>query len=593
MCGALFYEVERTMFRSRFLKDVPLLAALAVVYFAAGKLGLKLASVNASSTAVWPCTGIALAALLILGYRVWPGILAGAFLVNVTTAGSVATSIGIAIGNTLEGVVGCYLVSRFAGGLHAFQRARDIFKFAFLAGMVSPTVSATVGVTTLALGGFADWAMFGAIWSTWWLGDAVGAVVFTPFLLLWWENPRLNWTRNQTIELVLWFLGLFFTAWIVFGGRFHSGQKNYPLEYFCVPFLIWVAFRFGRRKAATAICALAVVATWGTLHGFGPFSRESQNTSLLLLQSFMGIMAITTLALAAEISQHKRAAERFRLAVESAPNAMVMIDRQGKIVMVNSDAMKMFGYVREELVGRAVEVLVPERFRGGHPEYRMEFSSSPRARPMGAGRDLYAVRKDGSEFPVEIGLNPIQTEEGLLVLSAIVDISERKRTEEEILRLATSDPLTGLANYRKLIDVLDAEIKRYGRTGKSFGIILLDLDGLKKINDAYGHLTGSRALCRLAVTLRLHSRGIDTAARYGGDEFVLVLPETESKGAEQVANRISKRLREDGERPQLSASTGTAIYPQDGLTLEELLGAADSALYKQKGSQKKKLRTPS
>jgi diguanylate cyclase (GGDEF)-like protein/PAS domain S-box-containing protein len=593
MCGALLSEVEPTMSRSRFLKDVPLLAALAVVYFAAGKFGLKLASVNASATAVWPCTGIALTAFLILGYRVWPGILAGAFLVNVTTAGSAATSIGIAVGNTLEGVVGCYLVSRFAGGLHAFQRARDIFKFAFLAGMVSTTVSATVGVTTLALGGFAEWAMFGAIWSTWWLGDAVGAVVVTPFLLLWWENPRLNWTRDQMIELAFWFLGLSFTAWIVFGGRFQSGQKNYPLEYFCVPFLIWAAFRFGRRKAATAICALAAVATWGTLHGFGPFSRESQNTSLLLLQSFMGIMAITTMALAAEISQHKRAAERFRVAIESAPNAMVMIDRQGKIVMVNSHAMKMFGYMREELVGRPVEVLVPERFRGGHPEHRKGFSSSPRARPMGAGRDLYAVRKDGSEFPVEIGLNPIETEEGLLVLSAIVDISERKRAEEQILRLVTSDPLTGLANYRKLIEVLDSEIKRYGRTSKSFAIILLDLDGLKKINDAYGHLTGSRALCRLAAILRLHSRGIDAAARYGGDEFVLVLPETESKGAEQVAHRISERLGEEGEHPRLSVSTGTAIYPQDGLTLEELLGAADRALYEKKGSQKKKLRTPS
>ena len=430
------------------------LAALGCTYFVAGKLGLKLATVHASATAVWPCTGIALAAFLIFGYRIWPAILVGAFLVNLTTAGSLATSIGIAVGNTLEGVVGCYLVGRFAGGLRAFQTANDIFKFAFLAGMVSTTVSATVGVTTLVLGGFADWAKYGSIWHTWWLGDAVGAVIVTPFLLLWWENHRLKWNLKEIIELTFLFLGLFFTGWIVFGGGFHSGQKNYPLEYLCIPFLIWAAFRFGRRKAATAICALAAVATWGTLHGFGPFSRESQNTSLLLLQSFMGIMAVTTLALAAEISQHKRAAERFErfVAVESAPNAMVMIDRQGKVVMVNSHTMKMFGYIREELVGRSVEVLVPERFRGGHAEHRMEFSSSPRARPMGAGRDLYAVRKDGSEFPVEIGLNPIETEEGLLVLSAIVDISERKRAEEDILRLATTDPLTGLANYRKLIE---------------------------------------------------------------------------------------------------------------------------------------------
>ncbi len=241
------------MIHRRSLRDALVLAALGGAYFVAGKLGLKLAFVHASATTVWPCTGIALAAFLILGYRVWPVILTGAFLVNLTTAGSVATSLGIAVGNTLEGVVGCYLVSRFAGGQHAFERAQDIFKFALLAGMVSTAVSATVGVTTLALGGFADWAMYGAIWSTWWLGDAVGAVVVTPFLLLWRENPRLNWTREQTIELAFLLSGVFFTAWIVFGGRFHSALKNYPLEYLCIPFLIWTAFRFaGRRRPQIA-----------------------------------------------------------------------------------------------------------------------------------------------------------------------------------------------------------------------------------------------------------------------------------------------------------------------------------------------------
>src|SRR5713226_8480220 len=153
------------MIRPRSRKDALVLVALGGIYFVAGKVGLKLAFVHASATAVWPDTGIALAAFLALGYRIWPAILAGAFLVNLTTAGSVTTSIGIAVGNTLEGVVGCYLVSRFAGGQHAFETAQDIFKFAFLAGMVSTAVSATVGVTTLAVGGFADWAKYGAIWS--------------------------------------------------------------------------------------------------------------------------------------------------------------------------------------------------------------------------------------------------------------------------------------------------------------------------------------------------------------------------------------------------------------------------------------------
>jgi diguanylate cyclase (GGDEF)-like protein len=460
------------MTRPDVTKNLVTVAALAVVYFVAGKLGLQLAYVHASATAVWPCTGIAIAALLVFGYRLWPGILIGAFLVNLTTAGSVETSIGIAIGNTLEGLAGCYLVSRFAGGKEAFARAQDIFKFALLAGMVATSVSATIGVVTLAVGGFADWAAFGSIWCTWWLGDAVGAVTVTPLLLLWWENPRLRWTREQVMELAFLFLGLFATGWVVFGKPFHSELKNYPLEYLSIPFLIWAAFRFGRRKAATALCALSMISVWGTLHGYGPFARESQNASLLLLQAFMGIMAVTTLALAAEIT-------------------------------------------------------------------------------------------------------------------------ERKRAEERVRNLAVSDPLTGLANYRQLVEALETEIKRFGRNERQFVVLLLDLDGLKKINDALGHIVGSRALCRLADMLRLYSREMDTAARYGGDEFVLILPETDAEAARLVAQRISKRLAEDGEEPKLSVSIGMAVYPDDGETSNEILGAADRDLYREKGVPKKRFLLPS
>lgn len=557
-------------------------AALAVVYFCAAKLGLKLALVHPSATAVWPGTGIALAAFLILGYRVWPGILVGAFLANITTAGSVFTSLGIAAGNTLEGIVGTYLVTRFAGGRNAFSRPTNIFKFTFLAGMLATAVSATLGVTVLSLGGFAKWADYSSIWLTWWLGDAVGAVLVAPFLLLWISNWRVRWNPVRLLEFSGLLAALYLTGRIVFGGLLPLGAKNYPLEYLCIPLLIWAAFRFGRREAATATLALAATAIWGTLQGFGPFVTSTKNESLLILQLFLAILAVTGLVLAAAVAERKRVAERFGLAVESAPNAMVMIDRQGKIVLVNSQAIKMFGFRREELVGQSVEVLVPERFRGAHPEHRAGFSAQPQARPMGAGRDLYAVRKDGTEFPVEIGLNPIETEEGLLVLSAIVDITARKQAEEEIRRLATTDPLTGLANYRTLIGTLDAEFRRYDRTRRKFAVLLLDLDGLKKINDSYGHLVGSRALCRLADVLRAHCREIDTPARYGGDEFAVVLPEAGVREAWRIAERIRTHLSGDGESPPITVSVGIAVFPEDGETIERLLSAADGALYDMK-----------
>jgi diguanylate cyclase (GGDEF)-like protein len=182
---------------------------------------------------------------------------------------------------------------------------------------------------------------------------------------------------------------------------------------------------------------------------------------------------------------------------------------------------------------------------------------------------------------------------GITTLALAAEVTEHKRAEERARNLAVSDPLTGLANYRQLVEALETEIKRYGRNERHFVVLLLDLDGLKKINDEQGHLVGSRALCRLADMLRLYSREMDTAARYGGDEFVLILPETDAEAARLVAQRIAKRLAEDGEEPKISVSIGTAVYPDDGETVNEILGAADRDLYREKGVPKKRFLLPS
>ncbi len=162
---------------------------------------------------------------------------------------------------------------------------------------------------------------------------------------------------------------------------------------------------------------------------------------------------------------------------------------------------------------------------------------------------------------------------------------------ESVRRLSVSDPLTGLANHRQLMDAIEREIQRSGRTGRPFGLVLLDLDGLKQINDRYGHLAGSRALCRVANTLRLHSRSIDTAARYGGDEFALVLPDTTASEAGDAASRICARVAQDAEEPRLTVSAGLAVYPVDGVGAEGLIQAADRALYRSKGRSLPKLHT--
>jgi diguanylate cyclase (GGDEF)-like protein len=393
-----------------------------------------------------------------LGRRFWPSIFAGAFIVNVTTTGSMASSLGIALGNTLEALVATALVTRFASGRHAFEKSLDVLRFGLYAGMMSTALAATIGVTSLTLGGFASWNQYGLNWRTWWLGDAAGALIFAPFLLLWTLNPRVKWSKKQFLEASVLFICTLLTAGIVFGPVFHAEIRNDPWTFLCTPFLVWAAFRFAPREASAVICVLCTMEVVGTVHGYGPFVRKSPNDSLLLLQSFIGLQALMILIFAAEVS-------------------------------------------------------------------------------------------------------------------------ERQRQEERAKRLAVSDPLTGLANYRMLLERIDMEIRRYQRNGRPFSVLLLDLDGLKKINDTHGHVVGSAALCRLAEVLYVSCRDIDTPARYGGDEFALVLPEISAEYAQRVAQRISQRLAEDAELPRLSVSVGVAEYPRDGLTIEHLLSAADRTLY--------------
>jgi len=248
-----------------------------------------------------------------------------------------------------------------------------------------------------------------------------------------------------------------------FEGLIPSKSKNYPLEFICVPAMIWAAFRFRPRRAQLATCLLGAMAIHGTLRGYGPFARATMNESLLLALAYTGVMAVMTLLLATVVEEHMSSTEQIR-------------------------------------------------------------------------------------------------------------------------QMAVTDPLTGLANYRKLVDVLDAEIKRCDRTGRPFAVVLLDLDGLKKINDALGHVVGSRALCRLAQVLRSRCRATDTPARYGGDEFAVVLPEAGARAAEQVAERIRCYLASETEHPALSVSAGAAVFPANGKTIDEILRAADAALYRMKNS---------
>ncbi|HSS16103.1 MAG TPA: MASE1 domain-containing protein [Candidatus Dormibacteraeota bacterium] len=297
--------------QSRRLSGLPLIGILAVIYFIAGKLGLMLASLHASASPVWPPAGIALAGLLLLGYRAWPAIFIGAFLVNFTSAGNVATAFAIATGNTLEALVGAWLVNRFAGGTNVFDRPQGVFKFALAAG-ISTIISPAFGVTSLGVAGFADWAKYGAIWLTWWLGDVTGDLVFTPLVLLWSVASKRRWNKKEAAEVGALLLLLVLLSGVVFGGWPGVSARNYPIVLICGPIVIWTAFRFTQRETATGIFILSAIAVWGTLHGFGPFVGETENQSLLAVQWWTAVLSITAMALSATMAERRRVEEELQ-----------------------------------------------------------------------------------------------------------------------------------------------------------------------------------------------------------------------------------------------------------------------------------------
>jgi PAS domain S-box-containing protein len=282
--------------------------SLAAVYLIAGKFGLSLAIEHPSASAIWPPSGIALAALVLWGYRIWPGVFLGAFLVNITTEGDFATTLGIASGNTLGALSGAWLINHFANGHKVFERAKNIFKFVFLAAFLSTAVSATFGVTSLALRGYAPLDRSAGIWFTWWLGDLTGDLLIVPLLVIWLTQPYPDLKPRRILEAAGLLLSVVSLGYIVF----LSGAVR-GLEYVLILPLLWAAFRFGQRGAITAAFLTSSIALLGTVHGFGPFATGSPNQSLLNLQGFMGTTAMAFLMLASVISEQMRAEQRLEI----------------------------------------------------------------------------------------------------------------------------------------------------------------------------------------------------------------------------------------------------------------------------------------
>jgi PAS domain S-box-containing protein len=287
------------------------LCAIGVVYFLLAKGGLFLASINPSATPIWPATGLALAAVLIRGYRIWPAILLGAFAANEITAGSLVTSLAIGVGNTLEGVIGAWLVNRWCNGRDCFATPVDVARFSLI-GLVPTALCATIGVGSLALAGFAQWPKFGSIWLTWWLGDLAGALVITPVIIFWAAKGAVSLRRQEIVDSLALFAATCAVGVIAFSPLVDQAAQRAPLGFLAILPLVWAALRRGQRDTASVALILSGFAVWATVAGSGPFGPGSLNDSFLLLLMFMISVAVLSLALSADVAVRKRTEDELR-----------------------------------------------------------------------------------------------------------------------------------------------------------------------------------------------------------------------------------------------------------------------------------------
>jgi signal transduction histidine kinase len=297
------------------------IAVLASVYLVAARAGLMVDAVAGFASLVWPPSGLALAALLLFGKRLWPGVLLGAFLANLLTGAPALVALGIAVGNTLEAVLAAYALRRIPGFEVSLERVVDVVGLIVFAALLSTMVAATIGVTSLYLGGIVSSAQYAHAWRAWWLGDLIGDLLVAPLLLVWTGAPRHLPSSKRQLEALALGVSVIVISVVIFGASTGGGTGVFGRAYMFFPLLIWAALRFGQRGAVSTAFIVSVIAVAGTAIGSGPFVSADLHESLFALQIFMGIAAATFLIMGASMSERSRAEEAIRLAHARAAEA--------------------------------------------------------------------------------------------------------------------------------------------------------------------------------------------------------------------------------------------------------------------------------
>ncbi|HTL18393.1 MAG TPA: MASE1 domain-containing protein [Patescibacteria group bacterium] len=411
---------------------------LTAFYFLGGLVGKQAAFLSGSVSLVWPPSGIALAAILLFGYRFWPGVALGAILFSFLDGVPFGFfTLGTAIGNTIGAIVCAFLLRKFIDFNNSMERTRDVTGFIGLACFLGTTVNATFNVVSLIYAGELSWNNLGGNVVEWWVPNALAGLVVAPFIIAWATPPTIRWRLKLIVEGLICATGLVAGTLISFNSWFVYGIQNYPLAYLPFPFMVWGALRFGQRGATTGTLLVTALAIYSLLQGRGPFMSEKQGESLMLIGSYIGMLAVTNMLLAAAAAERRQAEralaqneKRMRAVVEDQTDLICRFAADGALSFVNGAFCRFKGKGETELLGTSfLDGISPEDLS----VTLCTFNNLPKDQPV-ISFDHHVITADGRSVWQQYTVRRLFNESGGTqeFQAVIQDITHHKQSEETL-----------------------------------------------------------------------------------------------------------------------------------------------------------------
>lgn len=566
-----------------------LIGLVGVAYFGLAKIGLSFAANNEIVSAVWPPSGLGLAAVFMLGYRVLPGVAVAAFISNATGDSSIGVAAGIAFGNTLAAALGAWLLhrARFNPNL---QEIRDVIVLAILGASIAPALNATIGNSTLWISGVIDSSELWRDWRVWWLGDLTGILLCAPPILL-----LLIGRHNQPIPIAKVAEATAGLALLTFATILllsHEVTLVYPV----FPLLVLIGMRYRQPGAVIAAPIVSILCIYFTGHDEGPFVGGDPAEDLLQAQVFVALAALTSLMVAAVRTEWERSVNAMNALAE---NREALAEAQelahigsweweiGQDRVVWTDELyRIFGLEKKD--GKST---FDAYLQGIHPDDR-ERTRSAIENALRTDTPFHLehriVRPDGEYRHLDCHGRFTYDDSGrqLKMIGTAQDVTAQREAEEQLNFLAMHDPLTGLANRSLFLERVGQALAQADESHK-VAVLFCDLDDFKNVNDNLGHESGDQLLAALPPRLRLAADPGTTIARFGGDEFVVLLENLEDEAeafeiAEGISEALSRPIEAGGRTHHISVSIGIVFAKPGTTSAGEVLRDADAAMYRAK-----------